>query len=120
MNMIKIFFIFLVIGNLFYKCSQVIDYKKYVISNVSSSVIDTLKFPTSGMINEVELMIKGKINGIAVIKIENGNERYKDITLKGRIDTLYRTEWYEPAIIFKYEPLSEIVGDSLVIFYRFR
>ena len=120
MNIIKYFTILAVLGSIFYKCSQIDSYQKYIISNVSSLVIDTLKSPTSDIINRVELKIRGNINGEAILKIENGSGRYKNIMLNGQIDTIYQTEWYEPKIIFKYEPLTKITGDSLFIFYRFK
>jgi hypothetical protein len=103
---------------IFFSCNIEPSYFKYEIKDLSNTIKDTLVFDTTDLVTNVEILIKGNLNGKAVILFENGSGRYNKIDLEGLINEYYKTEWYDTKLHFVYKPLSEIKGDSIVIEYR--
>lgn len=103
---------------MFFSCSYEPTYTKYPIKDLSKVINDTLEVSTTDRINNIEVLIKGTINGKAILKFENGSGRYNTIELEGLINKVYETEWYDTKCEFIYEPVSRIKGDSLILEYR--
>lgn len=93
-------------------------YKEYLISDIKSSIADTLRFESVNTPTMFEVIIEGNINGGATLEFENGSGRVSRINLTGKINQTYATEWYSQKIYFKYIPISVIEGDSLKLRYR--
>ena len=121
MNKYKILIKLLVLFSLFFvieSCSYDIEYEKYIVKDLNQKLNDTLKVKTFERVNNLEVLIIGNINGESVIEFENGAGRYNKIMLKGNINQVYETEWYDTKCNFIYTPITEIEGDSLVLKYR--
>ncbi|MEC5395945.1 hypothetical protein [Bergeyella sp. RCAD1439] len=103
---------------MFFSCSYERTYTKYSVKDLSKVVNDTLEVNTPERVNNLEVLIKGTINGRAVLKFENGSGRYNTIELEGLINEVYATEWYDTKCKFIYEPVSKVKGDSLILEYR--
>ena len=99
-------------------CSYEEKYQRYVIKDLSKQINDTLEFEVNGRVNNIEVLLKGNVNGESLIEFDNGSGRYNKITLKGEINQVYKTEWYESKCNFRYRPITNIQGDSLVLKYR--
>ena len=99
-------------------CSYEEKYEEYLITDLSKQINDTLEFKVNGRVNNIEVILSGNVNGESVIEFENGAGRYNRITLKGQINQVYETEWYEPKCNFRYKPITDVNGDSLVLKYR--
>ena len=101
-----------------HSCKSEKVYKEYVISDLSSSVNDTLQTDNISRVVGVEILIIGELNGEAILEFENGSGRLGRMVLKGKVNQIYETEWYSPQICFNYTPISIVKGDSLKLKYR--
>ncbi len=93
-------------------------YKEYLISDIKSSIADTLRSESAEPLSMFEVIIEGNINGEAALEFENGSGRVSRINLTGNINQTYATEWYSQKMYFKYIPISVVEGDSLKLRYR--
>ncbi|WP_065213082.1 hypothetical protein [Flavobacterium columnare] len=111
--------ILLSLGLFFNSCNNTKVYKEYSINDLNKPLNDTLKSDNvDNKVVGVEIIIVGQINGEALLEFENGAGRYSKINLKNKVNQTYETEWYSPKIFFRYNPISEIKGDSLKLKYR--
>lgn len=99
-------------------CNYEPNYMKYYVRDLSKTLNDTLEVNTIERVNNVEILIKGTVNGNAILKFENGSGTYNKVELEGLVNEIYKTEWYDNKLHFIYQPISEIKGDSLVLEYR--
>ena len=99
-------------------CTYEEKYEEYVIKDLSKQINDTLEFKVDRLVNNIEVILSGNVNGESVIEFENGAGRYNKITLKGEINQVYETEWYDSKCNFRYRPITNIQGDSLVLKHR--
>jgi hypothetical protein len=77
--------------------------------------------PNSKMdvVNGLEIIIKGKVNGSFLVEQTNGyNVTYKYEFEKGNIDKCISGDWYSSDCIIIYEPLGKVEG-KLAITYKF-
>ena len=99
-------------------CSVEKEYNEYKIYDLSKPFSDTLIFKKDGLVNNIEVLIVGKVKGESVIEFYNGAGRYNIIKLKGNVNEIYETEWYDSKCNFRYKPITNVRGDSLILKYR--
>ncbi len=116
-NLILLIILFL--STFIISCNYEEKWIKYEIKDLNKPIIDTLKTPNTEQTYYFEAIVRGSISGEAIIEFQLGtNNYYKKIFLQGNFSEKFETEWYENELIFKYTPLTEIPGDSIIIEYR--
>ncbi|MEB3802174.1 hypothetical protein INQ45_14225 [Flavobacterium columnare] len=111
-----IMFIFCSLSLILFSCSNKKkdnEYKEYIISDLTKTLTDTLKFEVIDRPLMFEVIILGEING-ATIKFKGSPE----LKLRGIINDTLKAEWYEPKIEFRYTPTSVVQGNSITLKYR--
>ncbi|EKB58752.1 hypothetical protein [Bergeyella zoohelcum] len=106
------------LGIVLFSCAYDKSYQEYKIDNLSKSISDTLIFQNESDMTGVEIIIIGNVNGRGMIEFENGSGRFEKIDLVNRVDEVYKTEWYESKMLFKYQPMDSINEGNLIIKYR--
>jgi hypothetical protein len=106
------------IGLFLVSCSFKEEYEVYKVKDMSTSISDTLIYLKQDRVSGVEVTITGFIKGKAMLEFENGAGRFNKITLENKIDQTYRTEWYSQKLNFKYTPIENVNGDSLILRYK--
>ena len=55
-----------------------------------------------------------------IFEIENGAGRFKKVQLKGNINEIYRTDWYDSQCLIRYIPKGEINSGNIQLEYLLR
>lgn len=101
------------------KVTQSNEYKSITYHNLKDNFTDSLYYQTDkALISNMEILLSGKMQGSGVLEIENGSGRFSKIKLKGNINEIYKTEWYQNKCHIKYISQEFVEGDSLILRYR--
>jgi hypothetical protein len=93
--------------------------RNYDIDRLSHEFQDTLKTKNK-RVTEIEIIFTGNLGGEAIFEIENGAGRFKKVQLKGNINEIYRTDWYDSQCLIRYIPKGEINSGNIQLEYLLR